>query len=53
MDKPRWFITWILAAMSTIWTHNDSFWWAEAKIFPLCLAVIIIENIRSSRQNEK
>ena len=53
MDKQRCFLTWMLAVVATAWSQNDSFWWAEAKILPLCVTAVIIENFRSAWQNNK
>jgi hypothetical protein len=53
MDKPRWVATWFLAITAANISHNDSFWWAVAKIFPLSLAACFLELFRSRSQNKK
>jgi hypothetical protein len=51
MDKPRWFVTWLLATVGTLLTYHDNFVWTELKLTPFALAIVIIENYRSRRQN--
>jgi hypothetical protein len=53
MDKPRWALTWSLAALAVILSYHDSFWWAILKMLPFCVGASLIEHYRSDKRNEE
>ena len=51
MDKPRSFVTWVIACVACNLTYHDDFTWTLIKCFPLAFAAVLIERIRSNYQN--